>query len=174
MIAGKLTIGPGGTVAPGNSPGTITAGSEEWQGGGAIEWELNDALGTAGADPGWDLLSVAGLLEITATAGDRFTLDLRSLTLANVSGEPADFDPMEDYAWTIASAGGGVSGFDADAFEIVRTGFASTADGTFGVALNGNDVQVTYTPTPEPGTAALLLGSLGFMGVTRRRPRVRL
>jgi autotransporter-associated beta strand protein len=174
-VQGKLVVKLGGTVAPGNSPGTITAEADaEWGGDGNYVWELNDTLGTVGADSGWDLLSVAGLLEITATAGDRFTLDLRSLTLANGSGDPANFDPLLDYAWTIASAGGGVSGFDAEAFEIVRSGFTGTADGTFGVALNGNDVQVTYTPTPEPGTAALLLGSLGFLGVTRRRPRVRL
>lgn len=148
----------------------ITAGTGEWQGGGTIQWELNDALGMAGNEAGgWDFLSVTGGLEITATAGDRFTLDLRSLTLANLSGNPANFDPLLDYSWVIASAGGGVSGFNADAFEIVRSGFTALADGTFGVALSGNNVQVFYTPIPEPTSAVLLLAAAALLASRRRR-----
>jgi hypothetical protein len=49
---GNLVVNSGGVLAPGNSPGTITAADVAWNGGGSYLWEINDALGTAGADPG--------------------------------------------------------------------------------------------------------------------------
>lgn len=168
-VGGPVRIGGHGAISPGRSPGTFIAESAEWQTDGIYQWEVNDATGLLGGEEGWDLFAIEQVLEITATIDAPFVLDLRSLTLANVSGDPFHFDPLQSYAWTIARAAGGVSGFDADAFEIVRTGFSSLADGSFGVALAGNDVQVTYTPAPEPTSALLLASGAAFLLVRRRQ-----
>ena len=34
----------GGTLAPGNSPGTTNAGATTWEGGGNYDWELNSVV----------------------------------------------------------------------------------------------------------------------------------
>ena len=55
----------------GASPGTAaTDGNGEWAGGGSYDWEINDFDGTAGMDPGWDLMDITGQLSITATDAD--------------------------------------------------------------------------------------------------------
>jgi autotransporter-associated beta strand protein len=47
---GATTIESGGTLSPGNSPGTITAnGTSVWQAGGDYNWQIHDAGGTAGS-----------------------------------------------------------------------------------------------------------------------------
>ena len=173
-INGRLVVFHGGILAPGNSPGTATVlTTAEWGEDGFYDWEINDATGTAGLDPGWDFQPVSGPLAITATTANKFTLDIRSLTSLNDPGNAVDFDPNQDYSWIIASAAGGITGFDADAFALDRTGFTNTADGTFALALDGTgtSLNLTYTPTPtpEPASATLLLGGLALLGLRRRR-----
>jgi autotransporter-associated beta strand protein len=173
---GGQTIGTGKTIAPGNSPGTATTTSQTWAGGGTYDWEINDANASAGADPGWDLLSGTGTLTISATSGSQFNLNLYSLSLLNVAGSLTDFNNANSYNWLIADFTNAVSGFSANAFNVIDTNFSNnnTLNGTFGVALgdtvlggDNSQIYLTYTSIPEPRAA--LLGGLGLLMLLRRR-----
>ena len=174
----NLTIGTNQTLSPGNSPGTAATGSETWAGGGSYLWEINNATGTAGTDPGWDLLTGTGSLSITATSGSKFNIFVTSLTLGNIAGDAVNFDNSVDAFWLIADFSSAIT-FDATAFNVNASAFSNALapGGSFGVALGsspgigGDNTQlyVTYTAVPEPSTW-LLLG-LGLTTVTLFRRR---
>ncbi|MBX3735926.1 MAG: autotransporter-associated beta strand repeat-containing protein [Candidatus Didemnitutus sp.] len=173
---GALTVDSGGTIAPGNSPGTLHAGATTFASGGTYLWEINNVNGTAGADPGWDLLSVTGGLTISATNVDPFTIDLTSLTSGNVAGLATGFSTSASYSFTLVSTTTGISGFSADKFNLNTSGFANSFDGTWALALanGGNDLALTYTgasAVPEPSTYALLAGLAALGGAFVRRVR---
>ena len=88
IAAHTVTIGNGGVISPGNSPGTSTTGSQTWDNGGAYLWEINDMAGTQGDDSGWDWLDIQGTLDISAT----FKIQITSLDLSNNSGLADGFD----------------------------------------------------------------------------------
>lgn len=170
---GALTIASGGTLAPGNSPGTLTVdGNSVWAGGGTLEWEVNDATGAAGTAT--DLLSITGGLTITATSGNRFTINLLSLNESDESGTVINFDSAASYAYTIASTTAGVAGFSADAFSLNTTGFTNAFNGTWALTQDGNNLNLIYTASavPEPGTYALFV-SLAGLGLAFSRTRHR-
>lgn len=176
---GALIIDDGGTLAPGNSPGTLHAGATTFASGGSYLWEINNVNGTAGADPGWDLLSITGGLTISATNADPFTIDLTSLTSGNVAGLATGFSTNASYSFTLVSTTTGISGFSTDKFYLDTSGFANTFDGTWALALanSGNDLALTYTSAsavPEPSTYALLAGFAALGLVTWRRRVVKL
>jgi fibronectin-binding autotransporter adhesin len=150
----QLAIDAGGTVAPGAGLGILaTTQGVTWASGASYNWQIADAAGTAGM--GWDLLSVGGSLAIGSTAAEPFAINLWSLSEVTppTNGPAANFDPAQSYAWTIASATGGITGFASDKF-LVRTaaangtaGFANSfGTGTFAVAQAGNDLRVVFTP----------------------------
>jgi len=178
-VNGLVKVGGGGRLLPGNSPGTLTAASAEWSGGGTYVWEINSGNGTAGqVSGGWDLLTVTGVLDITATLVNPFVIDINTLTLGNVAGNMANFDQYQNYSWTIASAEGGVTGFSASAFTLDKTQFTNAYDnvnGIFSVALSGNtkDVNLVYTysapPIPEPSTWALVIVTGAALALLLRR-----
>ena len=65
-VTGNTTIASGSTVSGGNSPGTTNfAGNQTWAGGGTDLFEIDDATGAQGGDPGWDFLNITGSLDIT-------------------------------------------------------------------------------------------------------------
>ena len=91
-------------MSPGNSPGTLNVvGNATWAGGSYL-WEINDALGVAGSDPGWDLEDITGTLTINGP----YTINVDSLTIANAQGDADNFNAATDYSWIIATAAGGV------------------------------------------------------------------
>lgn len=148
---------PGSTISPGASPGMITSVTGTWEGGFTYDWEINRADGTAGIDPGWDYLNHTGTLTINATAENPIQLNLQTLTAANAAGDMVNFNPQSAYAWKIASAAGGITGFDAAAFKLDSSGFTNaTPGGRFGIALQnaGKDLVVTYTPKLVQGRYA--------------------
>jgi autotransporter-associated beta strand protein len=162
-----------GTLAPGNSPGTLTAGDTTFAGGGTYQWQLNDAAGSAGTN--WDLLAVNGTLTLSATSANPFTLDLTSLTLADATGDAANFNAASDYSFTFLTTTNGVSGFLSDAFAIDTTHFTNPFSGTWSVSLtnSGHDLSLHYTASavPEPSTCAMIAGlaALGLATLRRRR-----
>jgi autotransporter-associated beta strand protein len=168
------TIGTNKTISPGNSPGTATTGSQTWAAGGSYLWEINNATGTAGFDPGWDLEAGTGTLNITAASGSEFNILVTSLTLANAAGLAANFNDALNYNWLIADFADPIGTFAASAFNIDTSDFDNPFTGTFGVSLGtgvlgGDNTQIylTYTAVPEPRAA--LLGGLGLLMLLRRR-----
>ncbi|MBS0632150.1 MAG: autotransporter-associated beta strand repeat-containing protein [Verrucomicrobia bacterium] len=174
---GGLTLANGGTLAPGDGIGTLFAGSTTLEGGGKLQWQIN-SVGTGnnllGQNPGWDLLSINGTLDLAATEGSKFTINLTSLTTGGAAGAVADFDPNANYFFTFAQTTDGIQNFDASAFALNFDGFANSFTGTWSVAVDGNNLDLVYasgTPVPEPATYAVLagLGVLGFAAWRRRR-----
>ena len=153
-IAGTVRIYNTGTIAPGTSPGTLSTGAETWENGGAYEFEINYANTTTtdtykGKDPGWDWLNINGALTVSATSvGAKFTIKLKSLTSGNVAGALANWNPRNDYRWTIATASGGVVTFDAAAFIVDTSAFTpynSLGGGVFTVEKSGNNIDLVFT-----------------------------
>jgi autotransporter-associated beta strand protein len=157
-VGGEVTNGPGGTISAGNSVGLFNTGTQFWLGGSTNRWEISDATSTAGV--GWDLLNISGTLNVLATAGNKATLDVLSLTLGGVPGEAANFDASQSYLWKIAQTSGGITfapGEDVTTvFALMTGGFANPFNGgTFDLATSngGLDLDLSFTPAlavPEP------------------------
>ena len=185
VLSGSGTVGDtiifaGGTGSPGSSPGTQTvAGDLTWMGGGNFNWQIHNAAGVAGASTGWDLYDVAGILDLRAlTLGSQFNINLWSLSSVepDADGYALNFDAMRSYTWTIVATDLGIVGFDPGYFNISVSadngtgGFSNELlGGTFGVRVSGNNLELTFSAVPEPGTwaaGALLVSLLVF---ARRR-----
>jgi autotransporter-associated beta strand protein len=133
-----------GTISPGASPGTLATATENWNGGGYYLWQINNATNIPGADPGWDLLSITGGLNITAAASNKFTIDVVSLS-TNVPGLCDGFDPGASNVWLIAQVTDGITNFDANAFHIAQAGFSNDLGGQiFAIAID-NDTNLVLT-----------------------------
>lgn len=177
ISSGAVTLASGATLAPGNSPGTLTVGAMTLSGDATYAWEINDATGTTGSDPGWDLLNATGVVDIAANSSSPFTIDVASLTALNAGGEAVNFVDSNNYSWTIISAAGGLtfSGGNTvtDSFLIDLTGFTNAYTGTFSVTDVGNDIILSYTAAviPEPSTYAALAGVLMLKVAIYRRRR---
>lgn len=151
----RLAIGNGGTLAPGASPATLTAGDTTWDTNGVYAWEINDFTGTSGADPGWDRLNCTGALTIAATVGNTFTVRVTSLTLANAAGSAANFNNLSGYTQLIASAAS-IGGFATNLFTVDAAGFSNPFSGTWGIALiDSTNIAVVYTPPAEGDLSVL-------------------
>ncbi len=179
-LAAAITVGPGVVISPGNSVDTLTTGAETWAGGGTYLWEINRdsvAGGTAGSSPGWDLLLVNGLLEITATNANPFVIQIVSLGLDNLPGL-ADFDLRSSQQFLIADSDEAILGFAADIFQIDAGGFANVAGSSWAIYLGsdpaivgGDNTQLylAFTKIPEPTSGILL--ALASLATRRRRKR---
>jgi autotransporter-associated beta strand protein len=172
---GPLTVQSGGILSPGNSPGSMTLGSATWEGGGHYLWEINDANGSRGGNPGWDSLNIQGSLDISATSGNKFNVDLTSLTLANTAGAAENFDSSQSRSWTILTAQGGINGFDADKFNLDASGFSNLLNGgQFSLSQNGNDLNLSFNAVPEPRETSLAAAAaLLVFGFVRHRAKKR-
>ena len=166
-ILRNFAITNGTVISPGNSPGSMNTASQTWGGGGIYLWEMASA--ESGAGTGWDLLGIAGQLQITATSGQPFEIRVVSLDFSNVAHAVADFDELTNYAWVIATTTGGISGFNRSSFFINTAGFENSHTGTFDVAVVGNDLVLKYTAVPEPATWLLLVGATALWVIRSRR-----
>jgi MYXO-CTERM domain-containing protein len=103
---------------------------------------------------------------------------------ADINGDAINFDPSQNYTWTIATAAGGITNYTGANQFFVNTGatngtggFSNLLDnGTFSVVQSGNDLNLVFTsasaPIPEPGTwaaAVLLAGGGAYLRWRRRR-----
>jgi autotransporter-associated beta strand protein len=78
---GSVTVTNGATLSPGTSPGVLTTGNLTWEGGGNYNWQLYDASLAAGT--GYDSISSSGTLTINATSGNKFNVNLWTLSGTN-------------------------------------------------------------------------------------------
>ena len=193
-VSAPTTIAAGGILAPGASTGRIefTSGLT-WGGGGVLQFEINDATGTAGSTTsGWDLIDVtSGSFAITATSADPFTIDMITLTATQEPGLATNFNNSIDQAWLLLQHTTEIGAFDTDAFLFVTTNFqnplfpgagfglfrgdSSLVQGLISGATN-EQLYIVYT-VPEP--TGLILAGLGLAAaaaltrkraVTRKRP----
>lgn len=143
-IGGAVTLN--GTVTPGNSAGKLTTGNQTWNGGGKYVWEMDDANGTAGASPGWDLVDTGGgAVDVAADGSSKFTVELVS-----VPGGAANFDADTTKSWQIAAATT-VNNFDAGDFTVVDTGFTNDLKGgAFAVESDASGINVKFVPNQSP------------------------
>ena len=175
--SGSITaaIDLSGVISPGNSPGTLATGSQTWNDGGAYLWEINDSGGTQGADSGWDWLDITGALDLANLTVGGFTIDIDSLTLGNVAGNADGFDSyikfdgIADYSFTIATASGGISGFDDSLFTLDYSGFSNAPGWDWAIIESGNNLVLQAYAVPEPSSSALL--GLGALTLALRRRR---
>jgi autotransporter-associated beta strand protein len=158
-----LSIGAGQVIAPGNSAGNFKTGAQTWLTGGAYEWEISAMSGAAGTD--WDLLTISGVLNLEGIDANGFSLLLSSLT--DLSG----FDSSQAYAWEIATASGGIVGFDVGKFLIDADGLSGFDPAGFSLYLDSSSLFLKYEMIPEPSTWGLLLAGAAMLtvGVLRRR-----
>lgn len=170
-----LTIGSGGTLSPGNSPGQMNAGNTTWNGGSTFRFELNNVTGTAGTS--WDLLAVSGTLALAASTSNRITLDVATLDFSNAAGMPANYTSGNNYTFAFATATSGITGFVPGEFAIDTTGVDSRISGVWSVVLDasGKALDLIFTsglaPVPEPEVGGLLAGTamLSYVAFRRRR-----
>jgi fibronectin-binding autotransporter adhesin len=135
-----------GTIAPGASVGSLATGNQTWNGGAQYTWEINDAAGSAGTDPGWDKIVVTGGLTINATPENKFKINITSLA-ENVAGDATNFNKAVAYDWIILTASEGIAGFDADAFELVTDAFSNAlGSATFALTGDENDLVLHLIP----------------------------
>ncbi len=125
--------------------------AETWYGGGMYEVLLNDATGTAGASPGWNLHQLTGSLIIKATPSSKFTIKLTTFT-GTLPGPADHFTNTCHYGWRIVTATAGITGFNAGAFTVDTTGVGNLFTGSFSVATYGNSIYLYYQPTCQPTT----------------------
>jgi len=169
-LSGGGTVGPlalqGGAVSPGSSIGTLSAGNTTWTDSSSVIFEIDDATGTAGAagGPGWDLLDIAGTLDLSALGAGGFTIRVDTLLAGGGAnpGEMAHFVDSSDYAWEFVRASGGILGpFEASDFLLDTSGLANSFTGAFAISNIGDSLLLTYSAAasgvvPEPSSFVLL------------------
>ncbi len=172
-ISRVFTVGAGSVLSPGNSPGTLNSVSQTWAGGGSFLFEMADAE-TGRGTTGWDFANINGTLSLTATEAVKFTLQIVSLTTSFDAGLVHNFETYEDGSWLFATASGGITGFNADAFAFDLSGFQNlTTGGTWSVSLttDSRSLVLNYfageeppAAVPEPSTYGLLLMGAAALG----------
>ncbi|MGV3753790.1 MAG: cadherin repeat domain-containing protein [Verrucomicrobiota bacterium] len=149
----------GSTLRPGASPGALTlTGDATWEAGSIYDLEINNATGTAGTDPGWDTINIGGTLTLSGTPeqlgnllSGQIIIALKSLTSGNADGPMANFNNTTPYSWTIASAAGGITGFNSAAIQLDTNGIANDlGGGVFTISKpNTTDLVVNFIPAAQ-------------------------
>jgi len=150
---GAVNVTDGGKFSPGNSPGTVTTGSTNWNSGGSYVVEIGASS--------YDLWQVTGQLNLNSTAAHPFTIALTSL-------DDLIFDSTSDHTWEILNARDGIGGLDSDLLALDVSGFkADFGSGRFWFASTTNDLVINFSAVPEP--AAMLLLMIASSLLVRRR-----
>ena len=165
-VSGAMTAGTGSIIAPGMSVGTLSTSGLTMTGGSKYQVEVNAATNTAAdraivANGAVDLGSGVATLVLRLLGGLQGSYTQSFVLIDNISGLGttgyfAGLDPNADAVPdTIATFNGAGGSYTVD-----------YAGGT------GNDVVLTYSSVPEPGSlAALALGGAALLGRRRRRSR---
>lgn len=154
---GAISVNTGGTVAPGTGVGILAVtNSASFGEAGVYQLEMSDANTALPPGTGVDFLNIPGALDITATSGSPFVIDLSSM-----GGLAANFDNTQSNSWIIATAGG-ITGFAANKFVVSTANFQNDlGTNAFSVSLSGNNLLLTLSaaPTPQPTIDSNIVGA---------------
>lgn len=196
-IAGTVNVYNGSTISAGTNssltPGVasavsnLTTGQQNWYGGGNYTWKLANAATSGGAGtpsggagtPGtdWDLLSMSTLNLDSSTGTTPFQINA-----VPFNGTVNNFNLGNSYTWPIAhAADASLANLSANQLAhnfVLNTAAVNTASGTAPANYSlvsmadpsGSELDVVYSPAPEPTSLAMMgLGAAGLMLRRRRR-----
>jgi autotransporter-associated beta strand protein len=185
-MVGAIMAAAGSTIAPGNSPGVMTAASMTIAGNTTFLWEVQDPQVGPGVG-GYDKMVITGSLDLTgATAINKITIKINSLTADGVTiGNALNFGPPNGVSsirtFEFASVQTGSSGvllgsglnisdvFQFDLSQFTYTGGATSNAGLWSIDWNQTSGAITLTAVPEPSTYGFGLGALALAAAAIRR-----
>lgn len=173
-IDGAVMVG--GSISPGSSPGTLYTGNQTWGQNGSYLWEINDATGTEGMNPGWDVIDVNGTLTIDATSANPFAINMTTLNAGGTASPLTSFNSNNDYEWTLVRTTGGIVNFAPNKFNLPTGGFLNAlGNGQFMLDLSPDQKKlvlrfvhapvITFQPYSESRTVgSFVVFSVGSSG----------
>ncbi len=163
-VAGATTIN--GTLAPGNSPGTMIYTNTLTLAGQTI-MEIDGNAG-AGVASGHDDVNLTGVGALgVLTTGGTLTLDIGTTFGTGI------------YSWDLFDFASETGTFSSVSLADQYTGSLTNTSGVWDLTSGGNTWQFTEATgvlgltvaIPEPSTYAMLLGGLGLLAFLRRRSK---
>jgi fibronectin-binding autotransporter adhesin len=156
----------------GGIPGNLTFGNVlQLDPGATINFHLYDANGAAGT--GFSLITAIDGIDLTNANPSSITFNLFSVNAGGSAAAALNFNSGNPYTWTFATTPTIITGFAANQFVLNTAGFVNgTGGGTFSFSQVGNNLDLNFTPVPEPSTWALMgTGVLALASITLRRRR---
>jgi autotransporter-associated beta strand protein len=181
-ISGQITISSttaasqGGTIAPGNSAGTLNVGAMVWNPAGQYAFEHSATDTTSGGGVN-DFINGSLTLDLSALAAAPFNVNLIPLSSSSA---------LTQRTYTVATFTGGITGAggvpgapfsdgtDVSNLFTLSGAFASNpaSFATIVGPVGGPQMlQLTFTPVPEPAHVLLLCGAAAGIAGWRRRRR---
>jgi len=132
-----------------------------------VQWQINNATGTAGGPSGWDLITANRIVEGGAS---------ETITISTLRGPMANFDPAQSYSWPIVQAA--LTGTNAPGYSgtpILAANSIAIANQTQGIFTLGKSADnriwsLNYTPLTE-ADAATVAANL-FSAINLDTPRL--
>jgi autotransporter-associated beta strand protein len=159
-LNGAVTLN--GTISPGVGVGTLASKGQTWNAGGSFVCEIVGTNSTA-----CDLAGITGGLNVQSSTGSPFVIKPVSMLTTNIPGRLANFNKFANYAWTLATASGGISNFASNKFTVDASSFLNDiSGGAFSIITNANSIVLKYQAAPlvYPQITGVFTG--GSLGVT--------
>ena len=164
---GTVAINDGGTIAPGNSVGTLSASNSlTFSAGGSYQWEINGTNGPAGTT--WDLITVDttsvndGLGALTIGSGGQFTVYGSAIDAFSFDG---GLNYTNDYFQIVkaASISGSLANlsFSGSGLGTGSWAFSTNASGLYlNYTAAGASLVFTNTVAADQGAADIAGGNI--------------